>query len=114
MAITHREIVHEREPADTAESPAYGAAAIILWIVGVIEVLLAIRLLFSLFGANQANGLVAFIYSVTAPIVAPFAGIFQANMQVGAARLEWETILAMVAVAIIGWLIGKLLAVFRA
>ncbi len=49
---------------------------VIYYILGVIEVLLAFRLLFLLLGANPANGFVAWLYSLTSALVAPFRGIF--------------------------------------
>src|SRR2546428_14126260 len=45
------------------------------WIVGFIDVLIAIRFVLKLFGANPAP-FVRFMYDVTWPLVAPFPGIF--------------------------------------
>ena len=42
----------------------------------VIEVLLLIRFLGKLFGANADQGFVSAIYGITEPLVAPFRGIF--------------------------------------
>ena len=42
----------------------------------VIEVLLLIRFLGKLFGANPDQGFVSAIYGITEPLVAPFRGIF--------------------------------------
>ncbi|MCX7922096.1 MAG: YggT family protein [Clostridia bacterium] len=48
----------------------------IYYILGVIEVLMAFRLVFKLLGANPGNGFVMFLYSLTRMLAAPFFGIF--------------------------------------
>lgn len=48
-----------------------------IWLAtGALDVLLAIRFLLRVLGALIGAGFVQFIYSVTAPLVAPFQGIF--------------------------------------
>lgn len=51
----------------------------ILYIVfSIVEFLVGFRFLFRLLGANPANTFVAWIYSLSGPLVAPFQGIFGA------------------------------------
>src|ERR1700694_4909699 len=71
------------------------------WIVGFIEVLIAIRFVLKLFGANPAP-FVRFMYDVTWPLVAPFHGIFN-TAQEGKSILEPESLVAMAIYALIGW-----------
>ena len=74
---------------------------IVWWIVGFVEVLIAIRLVLKLFGANPAP-FVRFMYDVTWPLVAPFHGIFN-TAQEGRSVLEPESLVAMAIYALIGW-----------
>ena len=50
--------------------------SIIYALVGFIMIVLLFRLVFRLFGANPGNAFVSWIYSLSAPLTAPFAGIF--------------------------------------
>jgi uncharacterized protein YggT (Ycf19 family) len=54
----------------------YRVIALIWFVAGVIDVLIAARFLGLLFGASPASAFVSLIYGVTAPLVAPFEGIF--------------------------------------
>lgn len=73
----------------------------ILFVGGLLITLLAIRLLFALFGANPDNMLADFVYSVTYPFVVPFFGLFGYTVQYGIARFEIETLVAIVVYALI-------------
>jgi uncharacterized protein YggT (Ycf19 family) len=79
----------------------------IWWIVGFIDVLIAIRFLLKVFGANPAP-FVRFMYDVTWPLVAPFHGIFN-TAQEGRSILEPESLVAMAIYALIGWGIVSLI-----
>jgi hypothetical protein len=79
----------------------------IWWIVGFIDVLIAIRFLLKLFGANPAP-FVRFMYDVTWPLVAPFHGIFNTTQE-GRSILEPESLVAMAIYALIGWGIVSLI-----
>ena len=79
----------------------------IWWIVGFIDVLIGIRFLLKLFGANPAP-FVRFMYDVTWPLVAPFHGIFN-TAQEGRSILEPESLVAMAIYALIGWGIVSLI-----
>jgi hypothetical protein len=74
---------------------------------GVMEALLAIRLVLRALGANPDAGFAQFVYGLTAPLVAPFAGLF-GNPQAGGSALELHTIVALVVYALLAWLLGKL------
>src|SRR5438094_9699528 len=57
------------------------AVQAVWWIVGFIDVLIAIRIVLKLFGANVGAPFVRFMYDVTCPVVAPFHGIFNTTQQ---------------------------------
>ncbi len=85
----------------------YRAIQIVWWLVGFVDVLLAIRFFLKLFGANPAP-FVRFMYDVTWPLVAPFHGIFNSD-QVGRSVLEPESIVAVAIYTLIGWGIVSLI-----
>ena len=87
----------------------YRAVQAIWWIVGFIDVLIAIRFILKLFGANPAP-FVRFIYDVTWPLVAPFHGIFNTS-QVGASVFETESLVAIAIYTLIGWGIVSLVRI---
>src|SRR6266851_7926860 len=77
------------------------------WIVGFVDVLIAIRFVLKLFGANPAP-FVRFMYDVTWPLVAPFHGIFN-TVQESRSVLEPESLVAIAIYALIGWGIVSLI-----
>ncbi len=75
---------------------------VIWYILGVIEVLLAFRIMLKLLGANSQSGFTSFIYAISNPFALPFAGIFGITESSGMI-LEWSTFIAMVVYAIIAY-----------
>jgi hypothetical protein len=78
------------------------------WILGFVEVLIAIRFVLKLFGANTTAAFVRFMYDLTWPFVAPFHGIFN-TAQEGRSILEPESLVAMAIYALIAWGIVSLI-----
>jgi len=92
------------EHASTSVAGSYNfrLAAIVGFIVGVVDILIAGRFLGKLLGASSQSAFVNFIYHVSAPLVAPFAGIFgdtgsKSNL------FETASLVAIVVYAVIGW-----------
>lgn len=81
--------------------------------VGVVEVFLGLRFVFRLFNANQANELVAWLYDVSGELLEPFRGIFPDQAINPGFVLEFSTLFAMVAYALIGFLILALVDALR-
>jgi uncharacterized protein YggT (Ycf19 family) len=75
---------------------------VIWFIVAVIGSLIAIRFFMKLLGASYQADFVRFIYGVTAPMVAPFRGIFQDSGS-GSYVLEPESLIAIAIYLLIGW-----------
>src|SRR5665648_287466 len=73
---------------------SHTAQRIIGSLFGIIEIILAFRLVFKLLGANSTNGFVQGLYNITQP----FVGVF-----------EPETLLAMVVIALIALIVLKLI-----
>jgi uncharacterized protein YggT (Ycf19 family) len=91
----------------------FRAAAVVGFIVGVVDILIAARFLGKLFGASAQSAFVSFIYQVSAPLVAPFTGIFgdtgsKTNM------FETASLVAIVVYAVIGWGLVVLIRIITA
>ena len=80
----------------------FRAAAVVWFVVGVIEIFIAARFLGKLFGASAQSAFVNFIYQVSGPMVSPFTGIFG---DTGSRTNTFETasLVAIVVYAVIGW-----------
>lgn len=75
----------------------------ITWsILGLLEVLLGLRFMLKLIAANPESGFAAFVYWITAPLLAPFTGLIGTPMS-GGMILEATTLIAMGVYALIFW-----------
>ena len=85
---------------------------IVVSIFGFIEAVLAFRFIFKLLGANPDNGFVKVIYGATNFLTGIFKGIFS-QFKIGGedatAVFEPETLILMIVVALIAWLVLKLI-----
>lgn len=80
---------------------------IVWFILAIIGAILVVRFILLLFGARQGVPFVEFWYGISAPFVAPFAGIFgndTYNTYAGS-RLEIESLVALLVYALIAYLI---------
>jgi uncharacterized protein YggT (Ycf19 family) len=80
----------------------YRAAAVVGFIVGVVDVLIAGRFLLKLLGASAQSSFVNLIYAVSAPLVAPFHGIFPNSGSTGNV-FEPASLVAIAVFALLGW-----------
>jgi hypothetical protein len=82
---------------------------IVYYLFGILELLLVVRVILHLVGANASNGFANFIDVLSAPFVALFASLLQNPTLGGTAVLEITTIIAMLVWAIVAWLVGRLI-----
>ena len=75
---------------------------IVSYVFGVIEVLLGLRFVLKLLGANAEASFVDMIYNFSAPFAAPFEAVFQ-TAQSGNFVFEWTTLLAIIVYALVAW-----------
>lgn len=92
--------------------PLYRGTQVVWYVLGLLEVLLALRFLLRLTAANPAAGFTDFVYSMTAPLIAPFAAVFPATAVEGNV-FEWSTLLAMLVYWLAAWAIVKLFLMGR-
>ncbi len=103
----------EHNSAATVGSYNFRLAAIVGFVVGVVDILIAGRFLGKLLGASSQSAFVDFIYHVSAPLVAPFAGIFgDTGSKVN--LFETASLVAIVVYAVIGWGIVVLIKIATA
>jgi uncharacterized protein YggT (Ycf19 family) len=91
----------------------YRAVQAAWFVVAVIVTLIAIRFVLKMLGAAQQAEFVAFIYGVTAPMVAPFRGIFPDTAQ-GFNVFEASSLVAIAIYLLIGWGVVALIKLLTA
>ncbi|MDN5275626.1 MAG: hypothetical protein JWN33_275 [Candidatus Saccharibacteria bacterium] len=88
---------------------------IVYAIGGFIEALVGLRFIFELFGADPASPFVTWIYSLSTPFVAPFAGIFGQNATITGAGVvttstfDWAALVALVIIGIVFGILARVL-----
>ena len=102
-------------PVPSAQEGGYNfrAAAVVGFLVGVVEIFVAARFLGKLFGASSQSPFVSFIYQVSSPMVAPFKGIF-GNSGSSTNSFETASLVAIVVYAVIGWGLVVLIRIITA
>lgn len=69
----------------------------------ILEVVLVLRLLFRLLGANTGNSFITVLYQLSHFFVSPFNGIFNDQALGSRSVLEVSTLIAIILYALIGW-----------
>lgn len=110
------------EPTDRRPEPAdrdrrVGKVEDIVWfVIAVIVAIILVRFVLLLLGARTGVPFVDFWYDISAPLVAPFAGMFGSldtyNTYTGM-RLELESIVAMLIYGLLGYLIVLAIRLLR-
>lgn len=106
--------MEEEQPQSSATQKSSGTMVyrIVYFILGIIEILLAIRFALIFFGANVNAGFSQIIGSLTDPLMAPFSGIFPIR-EGEFFTVSVSIILAMAVYALIFWGIVKLIKLVR-
>lgn len=83
----------------------YVAVNLLNFFTAVVESFLGLRFLLKLFGANDTNGFVSWVYEMSDVLLEPFRGIFPAKVFENQYVLEFSTLFAMLMYAIIALLL---------
>lgn len=113
--VNNGEVVRDRSVSTRDTNYSVAKVAQIVWfVVGVVVFLLVIRMVLALLGANPANAFANLIYSLSNPFVAPFRGLLQVGtVELGVARFELETLVAIIIYTLVGWGLVKLINLGR-
>jgi hypothetical protein len=105
------------EPVQYSAAPQgsynFRATAVVGFIVGIVDVLIAARFLGKLLGASSQSSFVHAIYQVSGVLVAPFAGIF-GDTGNKTNTFETASLVAIVVYAVVAWGIVVLIRIITA
>lgn len=88
----------------------FKATQLIWLLIGILEVLLALRFVFKLIGVNAANTFATFLYGLTNLFTFPFASLTGAPAA-GGMVFEFSTLIAMAVYALVGWALAQIVNV---
>lgn len=77
-------------------------ARVVSYVFGAIEVILAMRFVLLLLGANAETAFVSFVYDLSSIFMAPFNAVFE-TQTAGGATIEWSALIAIAVYALLGW-----------
>ena len=108
--------VRDRDPGDR-ELAKRRIEDVVWFILFVIVAILVVRFFLLLFGARTGVPFVDFWYNISAPLVAPFAGMFgnleTYNLYNGGSRPEVESIVAMLIYGLVAYGVVMLIRIAR-
>jgi hypothetical protein len=76
---------------------------VVWFIFGVIEVLIGVRFVLLLLGANAEAAFVRGVYSLSNIFMVPFAAVFRTQHVAGGAVFEWSALVAIAVYALAAW-----------
>ena len=106
--------VHSRSSVTYAPSPTGMIERLVIWLFGLVQLLIVLRIVLLLVAAREDNALVSFIYDVSDLLVAPFRGILGINsIAAGQTALDVAAIVALVGWTVLELVILGLIRIFR-
>jgi uncharacterized protein YggT (Ycf19 family) len=106
-AVSHSEVTYQATGNTVLQR-------LIIFVFGLIQGLIVLRVLLLLVAAREGNALVAFIYDLSDIFVAPFRGILGQNViAAGSTALDVAAIVALVGWTVVELVILGLVRVFR-
>lgn len=87
---------------------------VVWYLAGLLLIVLGLRFVLTLLGANPSNGFANFIYSLSHPLVTPFFSLFNyRNYAYGTSHFELYTLIAILVYVLIAWGIVRLVTITR-
>jgi len=109
-----RDEVHSHSSVTYTPSPTAMIERLIIWIFGLIQLLIVLRIVLLLLAAREGNAIVGFVYSITDLLVIPFRGILGINeISAGRTDLDIAAIVALVGWTVLELVIIGLVRIFR-
>ena len=100
----------EHESGQEQRVTTFRVTQVIWLLLGLLEAVIALRVVFKLIGVNEANPFAALLYNVTNLFVAPFASLTGAPAA-GGMVLEISSIIAMIVYLLIAWALERIVYV---
>lgn len=116
--VTHATAEGSPPTVASSRTEVYDAAAakrrsatrvvqLVYLLFGIIEALIGLRVILKLLAANPQNAFAQFIYGITSPMLAPFAGIFATPASQGYV-LELHSLLAIIVYALVAYALVRM------
>jgi hypothetical protein len=112
--VTTQEEGNGKVPSKREATGSQTVGYLVYFLFGVLEILLAFRLVLKFLGANPSSSFVNLIYNLTRIFVLPFSGIFPAGFSQGVVTtsvFEPATLVAIIVYAVIAWGIVELVRI---
>lgn len=109
--VGNKQVVRKRTSTSSTAANRYTLSNGVYFVLGVIEIVLAFRLMLKLLGANPNSGFVNFVYNISGFLNAPFKAIFHTSTNSGDVTtgvFEPATLVAMLVYAVVAWGIVEL------
>jgi uncharacterized protein YggT (Ycf19 family) len=98
----------QREPERELRILTFKATQVVWLLFGMLETLIALRILLKLIGANPGSPIAALIYAFTDLFLFPFAGLTP-TPAAGGMVLEISSLFAMLIYALVAWAIERII-----
>ena len=98
----------QHEQGSQQRATTFKATQLVWLLFGLLEALIALRILFKLIAVNESNAFAGFVYNITNLFVAPFASLTGAPAA-GGMVLEISSFIAMIVYALVGWGLERLI-----
>ncbi len=107
----YKEVTTTQHEQGQGQRVATFKATQLIWLLlGLLEGMIGLRVVFKLIAVNAANPFAALLYAVTDLVVAPFASLMGAPAA-GGMVLEISSIIAMLVYLLIGWALERIVYV---
>ena len=97
----------QREPEREQRIFTFKATQLIWLLLGMLEAMIALRIMLKLIGANPESTIVALIYGFTALFLFPFVGLI-GSPAAGNMVLELSSMFAMLIYALLAWAVERI------
>lgn len=102
----HTETSTQQEPEREQRIFTFKATQLIWLLLGILEAMIALRIVLKLIGANPESTVVALIYGFTSLFLFPFSGLI-GSPEAGNMVLELPSMFAMLIYALLAWAIER-------
>jgi YggT family protein len=109
-ARTYRTEAYSDDPYARRRYQTYKLQQAVYLLFAILEGLLAIRFVLRVLSANPNAGFASFVYGVTAPFMAPFAGLFGTPSYAGSV-FDWNVLVAILVYALIAWVAARIVGI---